>query len=622
MRSLLLIIASLFVMSAGAQFKASTHQVAAPVRHEIPAPKLERMDMRAPGTPVVAKAPKKVEYHDAYYNRPAGMFPGSMFMEPDGSPSGIAFAPYYATKAYAPYTFKPIYDMEKEDTEYEWDFQYWDSQLGEDVWETLRCEDATYIWPLGVFEMPVLWVFDGPKMLDYQMSGSYQGSKYAAHVMAAPNAAVIFSDIDEGGAILVSSKSFCWGGFANNHDVPFSYYSGIDPYDTSAEDGSGFWFGKNGGTVTRDDGTKRPLRIDGIAQAFEKPSHPYLLKQVVLDATEIEVVEQVDMTCKIYKLDEIPAYMADDEVVLPDEPGEQIAYGRATLTPETDEYIIFTIYDEEDGLEVEYTPTIDEAILIVIDGYNDPEMDNLRNFSALISSDMDHDEGFGELAYLKYGVLDEDGNVDHYLWAGLNNFFTSGAMMTGFSIFLDIENPFLTFGYSLEDGEYTFPDEGGLMEKVLYDDGQQQLITRSIEFFSWVESVDEGWTLSCDGDDVPDWLSITLTDGEENGEFDYSVNAEVVAEPLPEGVEYREAIVRFEFPGAYLDYKFMQGVKPDPQPQDPFDVNGDGEVNIGDVNAAIDMILSGREAANGDVNGDGEVNIADVNALIDHILSM
>ena len=363
----------------------------------------------------------------------------------------------------------------------------------------------------------------------------------------------------------------------------------------------------------------RKLRIDGIAQAFEKPSYPYLLKRVVLDVTELEVLDQVDMTCKIYKLaDGIPGYIPNDEVVLPDEPGELIATGRATLTPETDEYIIFTIYDEEDGLEVEYTPTIDEAILIVIDGYNDPDMENLKNFSALVSSDMDHDEGFGELAYLKYGIHDEDGNLDHYLWAGLNNFFTSGEMMTGFSIFMEIENPFLTFSWNLEDGEFTFPNEGGLMEKVLYDDGQEQLITRSIEFFSWVESADENWTLSCNGEDVPDWLSITLTDGEENGEFDNHVNAEVVAEPLPDGVPYREAVVRFEFPGAYLDYKFMQGEKN----TNPFDVNLDGEVNIGDVNACIDMILTGNESPNGDVNGDGEVNIADVNALIDYILSM
>ena len=59
----------------------------------------------------------------------------------------------------------------------------------------------------------------------------------------------------------------------------------------------------------------------------------------------------------------------------------------------------------------------------------------------------------------------------------------------------------------------------------------------------------------------------------------------------------------------------------DPQPGKKGDVNGDGEVNIADVNALIAMILSGNQTSLGDVNGDGEVNIADVNAVIDIILS-
>ena len=56
----------------------------------------------------------------------------------------------------------------------------------------------------------------------------------------------------------------------------------------------------------------------------------------------------------------------------------------------------------------------------------------------------------------------------------------------------------------------------------------------------------------------------------------------------------------------------------------PGDVNGDGEVNIADVNAAIDIILGGPAdegmKSRADVNKDGEINIADVNALIDIIL--
>ena len=52
----------------------------------------------------------------------------------------------------------------------------------------------------------------------------------------------------------------------------------------------------------------------------------------------------------------------------------------------------------------------------------------------------------------------------------------------------------------------------------------------------------------------------------------------------------------------------------------PGDVNGDGEVNIADVNAVIDGILGGTGNAACDVNGDHEINIADINALIDMIL--
>ncbi len=50
------------------------------------------------------------------------------------------------------------------------------------------------------------------------------------------------------------------------------------------------------------------------------------------------------------------------------------------------------------------------------------------------------------------------------------------------------------------------------------------------------------------------------------------------------------------------------------------DVNGDGEVNIADVNAVIGLILKGEMMIAADVNDDGEVNIADVNAVINIIL--
>lgn len=54
----------------------------------------------------------------------------------------------------------------------------------------------------------------------------------------------------------------------------------------------------------------------------------------------------------------------------------------------------------------------------------------------------------------------------------------------------------------------------------------------------------------------------------------------------------------------------------------PGDVNGDDEVNIADVNAIIDVILSGSSVLpTADVNHDSEVNIADINTVIDIILA-
>lgn len=67
----------------------------------------------------------------------------------------------------------------------------------------------------------------------------------------------------------------------------------------------------------------------------------------------------------------------------------------------------------------------------------------------------------------------------------------------------------------------------------------------------------------------------------------------------------------------------------------PGDVNGDGVVNIGDVNSLIDIIINGGSSTGGhnhaparnnglgnaDVNNDGVVNIGDLNAVIDYIIN-
>ena len=552
MKQLLLLAIILFTvssLSAQLQRSATVMKPAQPqlqlTKHEV-----REAQMRTPGTPL-AKAPSKADNVEVWYNRPAGALPAFLVVE-DGAYTGYYQAPYYAITPYIDYTFHGHAIGLSDDVTYVWDYEHdiptEDGSSTEKVWDTFYGQDLTIHYGDEVDEVPAFSVV-GSSGYTYTFDLRFSGDKVSS-ILSVPSTMAKWNR-----NFLKSSKSFSATGRNGDQRYPMTYYSGAKPYDPRGEEGSGYWFGKNGGT-------NGGSRVDGIAQAFEKPTYPYLLKQVVVDCGVLDVVAPVEMTCKVYKLDEIPAYLDGDEAILPEVPGELIATGRASLTPETatetGNLIFFTLYGEEDGLEYDFTPTIDCPILVVVDGYNEPEMANLTDFTAMISSDIHIDEGYGELAYLKLGINDENGNFDHYVWAGLNNFFTSGEMKTGLTIFLSTENPYLTFSNDEEDGEYLFPAEGGLMEKQL---GAHTC--RSIEFRSWTPSADDSWYVSCNDEDVPGWLNIELADEMQDDQFTGLVNAEVTADPLPAGVNYREAIVRFGYPGAYVDYKFMQGVKYD-----------------------------------------------------------
>ena len=117
-----------------------------------------------------------------------------------------------------------------------------------------------------------------------------------------------------------------------------------------------------------------------------------------------------------------------------------------------------------------------------------------------------------------------------------------------------------------------------------------------------------------DGEIVIDLPVTDLCDAADLGNFPlHLVYIYITHNAVTAGVPYS-----FQIPGMELVYACMPPDGPQPLTGD---VNGDGEVNIADINTVIDMILSGNLSLAGDVNGDGEVNIADVNALIDMILS-
>ena len=350
------------------------------------------------------------------------------------------------------------------------------------------------------------------------------------------------------------------------------------------------------------------------------------------------------MYCKVYKLSEIPGYQEVGGARLPIDPGELIVTGETTVTPTTGEalngLITFTLnaQDPMTGLTYEYHPTIDYPIMIAIEGYNDPGMEDLVEFSAYVSVDGQVDEGYGELAYLKTGlyetkidengdtVFDEEGNpvrffTGEYQWRGLNNYFSSGtlSLKTGLSIFIGVDQPYLAFAHgALEDAEYVFPNNGGQLVKD-YDYSDSTVTCQGIQFITSAPSDSLEWSVTCREEELPEWLDIELIDGVTDGQFNDTVMAVVTAEPLPQRVSYREAVVRFAIPGDYKEYVFRQGLKVGPV---PCDVNDDGEVNIADVNSVISIILGGNDIYEGraDVNRDGEINIADVNRVIAAIL--
>ena len=70
--------------------------------------------------------------------------------------------------------------------------------------------------------------------------------------------------------------------------------------------------------------------------------------------------------------------------------------------------------------------------------------------------------------------------------------------------------------------------------------------------------------------------------------------------------------------------EYQEPPLPDPFSLEVGDANGDGEVNIADVNKLIDIIMGGfanyDTRHRSDVNYDNEINIADINSIIDYLL--
>ena len=551
---LFVVVASLMTLSAGAQLKGvdgvAPSQQLSLSRVQ---PQFEVMDMqlREPGE-AVPSPHQSPEFLKPYYLRPAGAF-YSAFLAANGVGwYSFSNCEFIQVKPYKDYTYYSVVNGADENDE-----MIWDNTSG-GVFSTCYSQNLTVKYGLEMTQTPVFYLYHSDLNVDecfqyphfVPVGNGVVNNLNPAYIYSAVDASYL-DDMDEY-EFLLSSKTMCQRGRDGNVSTMFVTYNDAIPFGNNMY---GRWFGKNGG------------HYDGMAQAFEKPTHPYLLKKVCVLTRDLECVAPVQLCCKVYRLDEIPAYRDDEPVELSGDFGDPIATGYTTVTPDTYEEtygsLTFTLYShEEDDPELVYeiNPTVDYPILVVFEDYNNPECDALRDFTCFVSADIHVDEGYGELAYLKCPVNDSEGNfTGEYVWKGLNNLFSTGEMKTGYTIFIVADQPYLAFSNN-DDGEYVFPRNGGLMDKYpvhpqVYSDD----VYHSIMFLS--SNASEDWDITWNGSSVlPDWLEFEVEDMlDESGDFTDAVGVNVTAAPLPDGVGYREAVIRFEIPGDYQDYKFMQG---------------------------------------------------------------
>lgn len=581
-----MLLVAIMPLASSAQLKRADESVLDKPRIEKLCPKAQPKVMPdASPTKFLGKTPKNADTPMAYYRRPAGGFVGTLACE-DGVLLGTLYTPYVFLKPKAEYTFMGMPEGVEEGIDYKFS---WDYQINgtEGNWLSANGKNLTVKYGYDLVNAPIFYIAEGDNLYSwnmeaYEMGGDYNNpfvtNSYVANIAAINNPQEI-----DGYDILKCSKNFSRGGRDGNKLTSLAYYVGLNPTEDQ-NDGYGYWFGKNNGTFTQSNGEVVTRRIDGIGQAFEKPEHPYRLNKVYLYTAKLDIAENqdVEMTCKIYRLEKMKEY---GEGNLPEVPGQLIAEGIASINSSTYDttngLITFTLYtiDPVTGQLVETNPIINYPILIAIDGYNKPEMAALRDFTAWCSTDDQVDEGFGELAYVKYGINDENGNfTGEYEWASLYNIW---GIKTGLSILISTSFNNTDEISISKHREHILPNQqltlnvttnpADLNIEVSTNNpnvAQIKVVGNTIQ----VTGVSEGEATitvnSSDGKSSPDTCHITV---------------------------YTEI----------------------------GDVNHDGTMNIDDVVALIDVLLgnTSNPTDNADFDRDGVVSISDVIAIIDYVLN-
>ncbi len=519
----------------------------------------------------------------AWYYRPAGSF----YVGP-AQTGGLYYSPQIVTPVYRENTFISACD----DAAPTWWFSYYTNKATDSI--SSQEQNLTYTWGWEQVYAPTVVTAANQYQLydDYLNRTTNESTMYKGYISSVYQTSDIFSDP----APFVSPKY--WSAGQRERALGrFPTFGGkitLTGAAAAENQSTGYWFGRNASGY------------NGMAVYVEAPTHRYALRQIGIDATfSLQNKEAVvEIPVEVYSVAEHSA----DTLVF----GDLLASGVAvidSLTSSDTQLNVPLVTLDEDGIESEVVLDINQAIAVVVKGYDNPD---LKDFYMYCSTDI-CDEGYGELGYILH--CDADGTIANTF--GLSDFFTSSLGNTAPSILLDVEFPMIDVNFDEETGEYNFPVEGGKLMRDYVVSGQTYTDQEGIYFVSRNHASDE-WII----DEQPEWLTIELQDGQgEDGYYNNIVIANVTCQALPEGTTYREANVRFHYAGAEYIYKFSQGEKGDDPDPIQGDVNGDGKVEIDDVNALINILLGKAEAtAAANVDGVGGIDVQDVNVLINIIL--
>lgn len=527
-KGLLLLAAAAVAVSASASFQKKSDAVKNQVIDSKCAPFEFTVESAQMATPAQREAAKKVAKNatvKAWYNRPAGSFYRSVL------PTGGAFySPAIMNPSWRPVTWPNA--SEGADS-YSWSYKKYNSEIKDFATYTSSEADLTDSWIWESAYAPTLKATSGGATSTYQLFANYydtdtkETKPYEGFAYFCPDPRAQFeeSNLD----CYVSPKLWAAG---VREQSPALRQGGGMSYLTGAKDADGgkegCWFGKNYGGW------------NAMGLYVEKPAISYALRGLHVYYMAEGITGETPLTADVYAATKNEA----DSVIL----GDLLYTAKGTLAADAAErgFIDMPFFAEEDGLEYEVVADINQPIMIVLHGYENAQA---STFTMFITKDW-CDEGYGQHGYMM--SVDDQGTP--LINVGLHEFFDAPLGITAPSIFLDVEWPIMIWNYTFEDGAYNFPVEGGKLVKT----PAEGYTFDYISVYSTKSS--EEWTVTTvDGQDVPEWLTLEIADVVENDEFTNEVQIKATAAPLPEGVSYREAKVKFSVPGASLVYNFSQG---------------------------------------------------------------